>query len=267
VNIDDEKTGTEISRIRAEYARRDAVGLSRMYHYANPAFAFHMQEREWAVLRMFRDAGVNLAGARLLEVGCGTGHILGRFQEFGAGTTVGIDLADHRLRIARKQYPRLFFLHGNGAELPFADEAFDVVLQFMCLSSVLDPGTRKQIAAEMWRVVRSGGVILYYDLRPPTIAARLLSLPFSLAGNLFGKTVPSSGDGTATGETPPPTPIHSLTIGDIREYFPGGQIRCRSASLEFTLAGIAGASLLAAQLLSRIPFLRTHYLVLIRKPG
>jgi ubiquinone/menaquinone biosynthesis C-methylase UbiE len=267
VNIDDEKNGTEISRIRAEYARRDAVGLSRMYHYANPAFAFHMQEREWAVLRMFRDAGIDMAGARLLEVGCGTGHILGRLQEFGAGTTVGIDLADHRLRIARKQYPRLFFLQGNGAELPFADETFDVVLQFMCLSSVLDPGTRQQIAAEMWRVVRSGGVILYYDLRPPTIPLQILSLLFSSVRKRFGKTATSKEDGMATADPPHPTPIQSLGNEDIKECFPEGRIRCRSASLEFTLAGIAGASLLAAQLLSRIPFLRTHYLVLIRKPG
>lgn len=267
MNIDNEKSETEISRLRAEYARRDAEGLSRIYHYANPAFAFHMQEREWAVLRMFKDARVDLAGARLLEVGCGTGHILQRFQEFGAGTTVGIDLADHRLRIARKQYPRLFLLHGNGAELPFADGAFDVVTQFMCLSSVLDPGTRRRIAGEMWRVVRPGGVILYYDLRPLPIAARLLSLPFFLANKLFGKTTPSSGDGLTTGDTPPPTPIQSLTSEEIQKYFPGGRICCRSASLEFTLAGIAGTSLLSAQLLSRVPFLRSHYLALIRKPG
>jgi len=267
VNIDDERTGTEISRIRAEYARRDAVGLSRIYHYANPAFAFHMQEREWAVLRMLRDAGVDLPGARLLEVGCGTGHILGRFQEFGAGTTVGIDLADHRLRIARKQYPRLFFLQGNGAELPFADEAFDVVLQFMCLSSVLDPGTRQQIAAEMWRVVRPRGVILYYDLRPPTIPLQLLSLLFSSVRNRFGKSTTSKVDGMAKADPPHPTPIQSLGNEDIKKCFPGGQICCRSVSLEFTLAGIAGTTLLAAQLLSRIPVLRTHYLALIRKPG
>jgi len=267
VNIDDKKSLTEISRLRTEYARRDAEGLSRMYHYANPAFAFHMQEREWAVLRMFKNAHVDLAGTRLLEVGCGTGHILQRFQEFGAGKSVGIDLADHRLRIGRKQYPRLFLLHGNGAELPFTDGAFDVVMQFMCLSSVLDPGTRQQISGEMWRVVRPGGVILYYDLRPLPIAARLLSLPYSLAKKQFGKTTPSSEEGTATGDTPSPTPIQFLTSKEIKEYFPRGQICCRSASLEFTLAGIAGTSLLAAHLLSCIPFLRTHYLALIRKPG
>lgn len=266
MNIDDEKTGTEISRLRAEYARRDAVGLSKMYHYANPAFAFHMQEREWAVLQMFRDAGVDLAGARLLEVGCGTGHILGRFQEFGAGMTVGIDLADHRLRIARKQYPRLFFLQGNGAELPFADGAFDVVLQFMCLSSVLDPGMRQRIADEMWRVLRPGGMVLYYDLRSTHFVARLLFLPFSLVKKL-SSAFSSPGTGTAEEKESPPTPVQCLTSRDIRTFFPNGLICYRSVSLNYRLAGIASTSLLVAQLLSRIPVLRTHYLALIHKPS
>ena len=54
----------------------------------------------------------------------------------------------------------------NAAELPFPDGEFDLVTHFTCLSSVLDPGLRAAIAAEMWRVVRPGGVVLSFDMRP-----------------------------------------------------------------------------------------------------
>src|SRR4030066_669541 len=147
----------EISRLRAEYARRDAAGLSSTYTYRNPAFAFHMQEREWAMLRMLEEGRVNLTGARLLEVGCGTGHILERFLEFGAEKAVGIDLAEHRIRVAKGKYPNLLLLQGNAAELPFPGNTFDMAMQFLCLSSVLAPGVRQRIAAEMWRGGGPGG--------------------------------------------------------------------------------------------------------------
>jgi ubiquinone/menaquinone biosynthesis C-methylase UbiE len=261
------KGSKEISRLRAEYARRDAAGLSSLYTYRNPAFAFHMQEREWAILRMLEEDRVNLAGARLLEVGCGTGHILERFLEFGAEKAVGIDLAEHRIRVAKGKYPNLLLLQGNAAELPFPGDTFDMAMQFMCLSSVLDPGTRQRIADEMWRVVRPGGLILYYDLRPIHFVARLLFLPFSLVKKFSSSALSSPGTGTAEEKEPPPTPVQCLTSRDIRAFFPKGLMRYRSVSLDYSLAGIAATSLLAAQLLSRIPVLRTHYLALIRKPS
>lgn len=257
----------EVSRLRSEYSRRDAAGLSKIYTYANPAFAFHMQEREWTILRLLRESNVDLSGIRILEVGCGTGHILERFQELGAGKAVGIDLADHRIKVAKRKYPNLFLMHGNASELPFRDNAFDMVMQFMCLSSVLDAGMRRRIAEEMWRVVRPGGVVLHYDLRPSPFVARVMFYPVYLGKRYLSRLQTSMETRTAGKKVPPPTPVQRLAIRDIRTIFPEGPMRYRSVSLDYDLAGIAGTSLLAAQLLSRIPCLRTHYLALIRKPA
>ena len=50
-------------------------------------------------------------------------------------------------------------------ELPWPDASFDLVSQFTVFSSILDPAVKQQVAAEMRRVVRPGGKILWYDLR------------------------------------------------------------------------------------------------------
>ncbi len=52
---------------------------------------------------------------------------------------------------------------GNASSLGFEDSTFDLVLQSTVFTSVLDPGLKQQIAAEMIRVVKERGVILWYD--------------------------------------------------------------------------------------------------------
>lgn len=250
----------ETFRIHAEYCRRDAEGLSQIYHYMNPAFMFHMQERERAILDMLREEHIDLSECTVLEVGCGTGHILQRFLEFGAREATGIDLMEARIEIGRKRYPNLRLDQGNAAKLPYANDYFDLVTQFMCLSSVLDPIMRQTIAAEMWRVLRPGGAILSYDLRLLPRPARIF---ISLAGMLTPRGAVNGSRGSAKQQ---PTPIHPLSISEIKSLFRGGLLRYRTVSLDFNLARLAGKFNLLTSLLSTIPLLRTHYLVLVRKP-
>ena len=61
--------------------------------------------------------------------------------------------------------PDLLLVRADGRELPFPDHRFDLTFQGTMLSSVLDPGHRETIAAEMRRVTRPGGLILWYDMR------------------------------------------------------------------------------------------------------
>jgi hypothetical protein len=39
------------------------------------------------------------------------------------------------------------------------------------LSSILDPGTRRQVAAETYRIISDEGILLIYDLRLPSPAS------------------------------------------------------------------------------------------------
>jgi hypothetical protein len=48
--------------------------------------------------------------------------------------------------------------------------------------------------------------------------------------------------------------------------FSRGVMRYSAVSLNFNLCRIAGKSFFLATILSRMPFLRSHYLALVRKP-
>jgi ubiquinone/menaquinone biosynthesis C-methylase UbiE len=255
----------EINRIRMEYDRRDTEGHSTIYSYINPAFMFHMQERESSILRMLRDAKVDLTGSNVLEVGCGTGHILQRFMEFGSRKATGVELMESRILTGKKMYPNLNLIKGNAAQLPFANNSFDMVMQFMCLSSVLDPKVRQQIADEMWRVLRPEGTILFYDLRP--LRFRFHNRIFHLMLFIFKLiTLKVKINQAKTNEQKfIPTPIIPLSITEVKMLYNRGLMRYSSVSLDFNMAKIAEKSLFFAHFLSNLPFLRTHYLVLVRK--
>lgn len=245
----------EIERIRYEYTKRDKANLAQIYSYANPAFLFHIQEREWALLRALRCEGLDLSATDVLEVGCGTGHILQRFLDFGARSATGIDLMPNRVCAGKIRYPVLRLVQADAGHLPFASESFGLAMQFMCLSSVHDPELRGRIADEMWRVLAPGGLILSYDLRPSSLPARAVNF---VARHLL----PTAGDTGPSGATP----IKPLAIRELKTLYPSGHMRVISLSLNLNLARLARLSHSFAHLLACVPVLRSHYLTVIRKP-
>ena len=67
-----------------------------------------------------------------------------------------------RLLVAQRNYgPRV--ANAAGDALPFADASFDLVMQNVVFSSITDAALRARVAAEMLRVLRPGGHVLWYD--------------------------------------------------------------------------------------------------------
>lgn len=92
----------------------------------------------------------SLEGATLLDVGGGPGYFADAFTRAGAtyfSIDVDSDLADESGRSRR--------VVGTGAQLPFRDDAFDVVYSSNVLEHVAEPWT---VAEEMLRVLRPGGL-------------------------------------------------------------------------------------------------------------
>jgi len=252
----------ELTRIKTEYARRDSdKDLSEIYTYQNPAFVYHMQERERAILNMLMENDIDISEGKILEVGCGSGHILQRFLEFGAEKVFGIDLIEHRVKAGKKYHPNVFLVQGDAAQLPYPDHSFNLVMQFMCLSSVLNDHMRKQISIEMWRVLKPGGVFLSYDMRPPSL---VLLTCFKIAKFFIPKRMLRGKDDYHVQNI---TPTKPLTIDEIKLFFAHGKLNYRSVSLEFNIARVAERSFLFAYFLSLVPWFRTHFLVLIKKPS
>ena len=110
--------------------------------------------------------GLDLAGADVLEVGCGRGGGASwGARSLGPATTTGVDLAASAVRLCRatREGPGLRFVQGDALALPFEDASFDVVLNVE--SSHCYPSTAA-FAAEVHRVLRQGGTFAWADFRP-----------------------------------------------------------------------------------------------------
>jgi trans-aconitate methyltransferase len=79
------------------------------------------------------------AGERILDLGCGTGHLTARIADVGA-TAVGVDAAADMVCQARSTYPDLPFCRADARALPF-ESAFDAVFSNAALHWVTDPRT------------------------------------------------------------------------------------------------------------------------------
>jgi ubiquinone/menaquinone biosynthesis C-methylase UbiE len=152
----------EEQRLRDAYARRGPVEVRLA---GNRGQARIVAERDRAI----RDAVGHLPtpAATLLEIGCGDGAIVSTLVAEGfAVKGVGLDILPEAVEQGRRKHPSLEFSTGNATELPYEAGAFDVVLASTLLSSV-PAGIRGAVLSEVDRVLRPGGLFVWYDLRRP----------------------------------------------------------------------------------------------------
>jgi trans-aconitate methyltransferase len=74
---------------------------------------------------------------RILDLGCGTGHLTARIAQAGA-RIVGLDHSAEMLEQARLAYPRLEFVQGDARAFTFA-EPFDAVFSNAALHWIKEP--------------------------------------------------------------------------------------------------------------------------------
>jgi SAM-dependent methyltransferase len=106
--------------------------------------------------RLIDFAGVE-AGMRALDVGCGPGALTAALAErLGPRSVSAVDPSVPFVEACRERVPGVDVLVAGAEELPFADDAFDVVLSQLVVNFMTDSeaGVR-----EMARVARPGGVV------------------------------------------------------------------------------------------------------------
>jgi SAM-dependent methyltransferase len=226
---------TEDARVRAAYARRVE---DRRYSWFTDAHLLAVQERERHVLELLRRNGVDsLAERRVLELGCGTGTWLREMIKWGArpGNITGVDLLPDRLVEAERLCPAgVTLICANAGSVALSPASFDIVLQSMLLTSVLDPEVRRSVAQVMLNALRPDGVILWFD---------------------YHVNNPKNPD------------VRGVSRTEIRTLFPGCRIELRRVTLAAPLARfVLPKSKLVYAALQAIPLLRTHYVGVIRKP-
>lgn len=163
---------SEANRIRAVYRSYDTQQRwLRKRDPANPGFS-QLQEERWRKIAEIVAARFHgTAPPRVVDVGCGKGGDLAHIAELLPGAVLfGVDLSEERIAAARLAVPAATFRVQDGDTLPFRDRSVQLVVLSTVLSSILDPGTRRQVAAEAYRITGDGGILLIYDIRLPSPA-------------------------------------------------------------------------------------------------
>lgn len=227
----------EVEEIAARYERRKTISATR-YARFNPEVVASTQERQRALVSLLKTQGITeLSDVGVLEIGCGSGSNLLELLLLGAKPEklAGNELLPERVAQARHMLPdavRLF--PGDASVLPFEQASFDVVYQSTVFSSILDDTLQCRIADAMWRWVRPGGGVLWYD---------------------FTFDNPSNPD------------VRGVPRHRIQELFPNGQLQCRRITLAPPISRrVSRIHPFLYPIFNALPFLRTHVICWIAKP-
>lgn len=229
----------EVSRIRRVYAEREVTHAEiDRADKANPGYQQLVHECFDRLERMLLERFERpLARCRILDLGCGSGHVLGWFRERGAlpSNLVGIDLLPAKIALARNRFPDFTFFDQNAECIDLPDRSFDLVAVLTVFSSILDLGMAHNVARTMRRLLKGDGAIVWYDMRYPN--------PWN--PNLKAMTRPR-----------------------IQELFPSFALQLESVSLLPPIARRLGPLTgKVYPVLASVPPLRSHYLGLLRPGG
>ncbi|MFM8769681.1 MAG: class I SAM-dependent methyltransferase, partial [Rubrivivax sp.] len=217
----------EASAVAERYARR---GAAERYSLLQPDVWLTVQERQRAMLRLFTGLGWRtLADRRLLEVGCGSGGNLLEMLRLGFAPEhlSGVELLPERLEAARRSLPpAVTLLAGDASQVPLPEGQADVVLLSTVFSSLLDDAFQQQLADAVWRAVKPGGGVLWYD---------------------FTLNNPRNPD------------VRGVPVARIQQLFPQGRVRAQRLTLAPPLGrAVARVHPGLWSLLNTLPWLRTH---------
>ncbi|MDN3545739.1 class I SAM-dependent methyltransferase [Kinneretia asaccharophila] len=227
----------ELDAIAQRYARRAETVAHDRYSLLRPEVWQMLQERQRALLRELARRPGRPEQWRLTEVGCGAGGNLLEMLRLGLAPEhlTGIELLPERHALARAVLPAPVQLSlGDASQAGVGEASQDLVLQSTVFSSILDDGVQQALAQAMWRWLRPGGAVLWYD---------------------FIVDNPRNRD------------VRGVPLARVRALFPEGRLRWQRLTLAPPLARlVCRAHPAAYTVFNSIPWLRTHVLAVIEKP-
>jgi len=115
-------------------------------------------------------------GLAVVDLACGAGAFLADLAAtFPRARLAGVDLSAAYLVEARARSGVAALAQANAERLPFADESLDAVT-CVYLFHELPPAVRRRVAAEIGRVLRTGGLLAFADAVQPVDEPRLSRL-------------------------------------------------------------------------------------------
>ena len=225
----------ETQAVAARYARR---AVSDRYSPLRADVWQTLHERQRALLRLLAAHGIGeLSTLNLTEVGCGSGGNLLELLRLGFAPDrlCGIELLPERHAQARQSLPEATrVLLGDATVADIAPSSQHIVLQSTVFSSLLDDDFQAHLAAAMWRWLRPGGAVLWYD---------------------FTVNNPRNAD------------VRGVPMRRVRELFPAASVTARRVTLAPPLArAVCAVHPALYPVFNALPLLRTHVLAWLEKP-
>jgi ubiquinone/menaquinone biosynthesis C-methylase UbiE len=112
-------------------------------------------------------------GAKVLDVGCGTGNLTQTAKLYAgpSGSVYGVDASPEMIEVARAKALRagadLTFDVGLIEKINHPEASFDVVISRLVIHHLPDDLKRRGFA-EIFRVLKAGGLFFIADFNPPT---------------------------------------------------------------------------------------------------
>ena len=235
------KPGSEPDAVAQRYARRAEHTPPDRYSALQPDVWQTLQERQRALLGMFRQQRItDVSALRLTELGCGSGGNLLELLHLGFDPALlqGVELLPERHAQARRVLPdatRLWL--GDAADPAKATvepASQDLVLQATVFSSILDNAFQQRLADTLWAWLKPGGAVLWYD---------------------FTVNNPRNAD------------VRGVPLRRVRQLFPHGRVQARRVTLAPPVArAVCRAHPALYSVFNMLPLLRTHVLAWIAKP-
>jgi len=159
-------TATESPPTSAQWIKRNVLGMYMAHPF--PQWSTEERRRRLAFeICRYKYLGLDevLPGARLIEVGCGTGmRTMLAAQHYGVSEFVGFDHSHASLDVAQRiakedGFDRFTPVEGDLFSIPYEDNAFDVVVSWGVLHHTHDPWRGFQ---EMVRICKPGGYVALF---------------------------------------------------------------------------------------------------------
>jgi ubiquinone/menaquinone biosynthesis C-methylase UbiE len=220
-----------IKRRYAQYAGSDRYDL---WSLSNPGFRRLVEARDDEIMRLLRKS-LSYRSDQVLDLGAGSSRLAGAARQSGLECDwVGVDIDPASIAESGRLYPWARFVVASADRLPIESDTVDVAIASVLFSSIPSAEFEEAIAAELARVIRPGGWLIWYDLRFDNPANR---------------------------------GVHGLGRSRIERLFPKWSSELRSFTLAPPIARRLGrTSPVTYPILAAVPFLRSHLIGRLRCP-
>lgn len=112
---------------------------------------------------IWQKSGLNPSFRKILDVGCGAGHLTAYLKIKTDSQIIGVDFSPEMIKNCQRQYPHIKFLKAGAEKLPFPEKSFDAVLCASLLHHLKPEGLLEPAAEEFYRVLKPNGILCAID--------------------------------------------------------------------------------------------------------